>query len=35
LSLRRNSNADPWKSFVPERITMINCAPELKPYSAE
>jgi hypothetical protein len=30
-----NSKTEPWKSFVPERVTVFICAPELRPNSAE
>src|SRR6266487_7203620 len=34
FSLRRNSNASPWNSFVPERVAMFTIEPALRPYSA-
>ena len=34
LSLRMNPNADPWKAFVPDLLTMLIWL-ELNPYSAE
>src|ERR1700675_4288961 len=33
--LRRNSYAEPWNEFVPEREIPLTTPPELLPYSAE
>ena len=33
--LRRNSNAEPWISFVPDLVTTLTTAPAEAPYSAE
>ena len=35
LSLRRNSNAVPWTSLVPDLVTMLTFAPAAVPNSAE
>ena len=34
LVVRKNSNREPWKSFVPDLVTIFTIAPELRPYSA-